>query len=852
MLFLGDLLAAGGRLSGEAPTHYFSDVSYDSRLIRPGELFLALRTPRADGHDYIPAALAAGAAGVVCAWSPPATEGATIILADDPTALIQRWASYRLQEVSPTVVAITGSVGKTSTKRATSTLLSGMGATFASRQSFNSLLGLPIALARLQDDHRSAVLEFGSDRPGEIARLTALFPPHIAVVTAVGQSHLKAFGSLEGVAREKGALVEPLPPEGWAILNGDDPYVAAMREQTAAQVLTFGSGPACHLHASGVRLSLHETRFCLHWEGHPSIPHIPPSTLPDVVLPLVGEPAVSIALAAVGVALACGMALEQVVPLLARVPPVEGRLRPLPTASGATLLDDTFNASLPSVLAALRTLATLPARRRIAILGELADYGPDVQSAYREMGTLAGSAVEMLLCKGDWGHTMIQAARQSNPSLPASIIYTATGARHALPSDLGEGDLILVKGSAEARMERITASLLDPDVQTDQVLVRQEAAWHTVRIGEPERPTWAGINLDAVAHNIRRLQAIAGVPVMAVVKADAYGHGAVRVARVALASGATALAVATLSEARTLREADITAPVLILGYTPPWQAGEAVQLNVMCGVFDLDVARALSQAASAAQREATIHVKVDTGMGRLGMLPDEAGPFLHGVSQWPALRIEGLYSHFATADSSDESFARLQLQRFQQVVERVTAAGLRPPLVHMANSAALLRFPDARFDMVRPGIACYGLSPSNETPLPADLLPALSFLTRVAQVKLLPPGTALSYGGTFVTSRPSRIATLPVGYADGFRRSPPWRCVLVRGQRAPVVGRVCMDYTLIDVTDIEGVRSGDIVVLIGSQGDGCITADEVAEWLGTINYEVVSAILPRVPREVEP
>jgi alanine racemase len=272
----------------------------------------------------------------------------------------------------------------------------------------------------------------------------------------------------------------------------------------------------------------------------------------------------------------------------------------------------------------------------------------------------------------------------------------------------------------------------------------------------------------------------------------------------------------------------------------------------MCGVFDLDVARALSQAASAAQREAAIHVKVDTGMGRLGMLPDEAVPFLHSVSQWPALRIEGLYSHFATADSSDESFARLQLQRFQQVVERVTAAGLRPPLVHMANSAALLRFPDARFDMVRPGIACYGLSPSNETPLPSDLLPALSFFTRVAQVKLLPPGTALSYGGTFVTSRPSRIATLPVGYADGFRRSPPWRCVLVRGQRALVVGRVCMDYTLIDVTDIEGVRSGDIVVLIGSQGDGGITADEVAEWLGTINYEVVSAILPRVPREVEP
>jgi alanine racemase len=268
-------------------------------------------------------------------------------------------------------------------------------------------------------------------------------------------------------------------------------------------------------------------------------------------------------------------------------------------------------------------------------------------------------------------------------------------------------------------------------------------------------------------------------------------------------------------------------------------------------VFDIDTARALSEAATALQQPATVHVKVDTGMARLGLPPGEVGAFLHALTQLPGLVVEGLYTHFATADSADETFARLQLARFTGVLEEVTAAGLRPPLVHAANSAALLRLPAARFDMVRPGLACYGLHPAPETPLPADMRPVLSFFSEVAQVKEVPTGTPISYGGTFVTPRPSRIATIPVGYADGLRRAPPWRVVLVRGQRAPIVGRICMDYAMLDVTDIAGVKRGDTVALIGAQGADSISVDEVAAWLGTINYEVVSTLLPRVPRQVE-
>jgi len=870
MIALNDLLAAGGRLHGTPHAGAFADISYDSRLTRPGELFLALRTPRADGHDFIPAALAAGATGVVCTW-PPESADVTIILADDPPALIQRWAARRLAAVAPLVVGVTGSVGKTSTVRAVAALLGQLGPAFRSRQSFNSLLGLPIALARLRDQDRYAVLELGADHFGEIERLAALFPPDVAVVTNIGAAHLDAFDTPDGAAREKSALIAALPADGWAVLNGDDPRVMAMRARTAARVLTFGIGQGCDLRASDVRYSLEGTRFRLHWSDpapHPPAPSpaaagaggrrsggvracAESNTTIEAYIPLIGEPAVTIGLAAIGVALACGLALEQAAQALALVEPIAGRLRPLPARGGAALLDDSVSAALPAMLAALRTLAALPAGRRIAVLGQPAAMRVGAEAAYAQIGALAGQVADVLICDGDWGVAAIQAARRARPDIDATIVYTSSAALAALPSELGPGDLVLIKGDAAARMERVAAGLLGQPDRAASVLVRQEPAWRSVRAGAPDRPTWLRIDLDAIGHNIRRLRAIAGVPLMVALKADAYGHGALRVAHTALANGATALAVATLGEARALREDGIAAPILMLGYTPPWQAREAVGLGLTCTIFDHDSARALAEAAAALERPASVHVKVDTGMARLGLPPDEVGAFLQALHASPGLRVEGLYTHFATADSADETFARTQLRRFERVLAEITAAGLRPPVIHAANSAALLRMPGARFDLARPGIACYGLRPAAATPLPPDFQPALSFHTEIAQVRAHPAGTPLSYGGVFITARPARIATIPVGYADGFRRSPPWREVLVRGRRAPVVGQVCMDYALIDVSEIAGVRRGDPVVLIGTQGDQAISADEVAEWLGTISYEVVATILPRVPREIE-
>lgn len=846
MIYLDDLLAAADdAVPATIHATTFTDVCYDSRLAAPGQLFVAIKTERRDGHAFIDEAIRGGCTGVLCEHAPAAHADVTIIVVPDVRAALQAWASSILKSYGPTVIGVTGSVGKTSTKRAIATLLQGIGPTFASRRSFNSLFGLPIALGRLEPHHQFAVLEMGVDRFGEMRRLAMLFPPTIAVVTNVAPTHLRYLRDEDHIAAEKAELVKALPPDGLAVFNADDPRVAAMAQSTVAHKLFVTTKPILqrnaesYIAASSIRPDLDGTRFKVTVADEQI----------DAYIPLLGRHNVYTALAAIAVALRCGMSLEAAVARLALIERQAGRLNPLPGVSGSLLLDDTYNASPASTHVALDTLAALPARNRIAVLGDMLELGEAAERLHAEIGAHVRRVADLLVTKGDLASRMATDA----PDRSASVVtYSTEDAIAAVRNRIRPGDLVLVKGSAEMRMEQIVAGLLAPQVDPADVLVRQERAFATIRVIDPGRPTWLEIDLGAIATNIRTIQRIVGphVQMMATLKADAYGHGAVRVARTVLHHGASMLAVATLGEAAALRDAGIDAPMLILGYTPPWQVRDAIRRRVQLTVFDPDVAREISRAAQEVQIEAVAHVKVDTGMARLGLAPDDVLPFLRLLHDLPGVHVAGLFTHFATADSADERFAREQLRRFTILLSEIEAAGLRPPLVHAANSAALLRFPEARFDLVRPGIAIYGLAPSAETPLPPEFRPALSFKTEVAQVKTVPPGTPVSYGGTWIAPRPSRIATIPVGYADGFRRSPSWREVLVHGCRVPVVGRVAMDYAMLDVTDVADVRAGDEVVLIGQQGTDRITADEVAAWLGTISYEVVAAILPRVPRLV--
>jgi len=366
------------------------------------------------------------------------------------------------------------------------------------------------------------------------------------------------------------------------------------------------------------------------------------------------------------------------------------------------------------------------------------------------------------------------------------------------------------------------------------------------------RPTVAQGSLAALRANCRRARQLGGpgVTVMAVVKADAYGHGAVAAARAFVEAGAAALGVSTVEEGAELRRAGLALPIVVLGGAFPGEEVAALADLLAVAVWSVEGARALAAAARAAGRTAAVHVKVDTGMTRLGLDLADVGAFAGAVRGLPGLRVVGVFSHFASADAVDTAEASAQIARFRSAVEALAAAGVRAEHVHLANSAGVLAAPAAHFTMVRPGIMLYGYPPAPHLAARAAVRPAMRLRTAVAQTRRVPAGTPVGYGGTFVATRPTAIAVLPLGYADGYHRLASNRaCVLVRGERGPGAGRVCMDHTMIDVTDVPGVGAGEPVVLFGEQGGATIGADELAGWCETISYEVLTSVGRRVPRE---
>lgn len=364
------------------------------------------------------------------------------------------------------------------------------------------------------------------------------------------------------------------------------------------------------------------------------------------------------------------------------------------------------------------------------------------------------------------------------------------------------------------------------------------------------RPSHVDIDVEALASNLRLIKAAvdADVGVMAVVKANAYGHGAVTVARTVLQNGACFLAVANLAEALQLRRAGIDAPILVLSYVPVDAIPIAVEHDITVSLFDRQQAMRFEIVARGTKGTLNAHIKVDTGMGRLGILPGDSEALASALLLCDAIQVDGIYTHFSVA-GEDPSYTARQRVSFKSVVNRMREAGLAFNYVHAANSAATVNLSGNGFNLVRPGLLLYGLTPDESQSAIKGLRPVMSWKTVVAQVKTLPPNSPVGYGNSYRTPGEETIAVLPVGYADGLRRAPrSWRAALVHGKRAPLVGRVSMEKTTINVSHIPNVVAGDEVVLLGKQGDDEISADEIAAWIDTINYEVLTSILPRAPR----
>ena len=363
---------------------------------------------------------------------------------------------------------------------------------------------------------------------------------------------------------------------------------------------------------------------------------------------------------------------------------------------------------------------------------------------------------------------------------------------------------------------------------------------------------YAKISLDAIEHNIDEVVKKVGkdVGVLAVIKADGYGHGAIPIAK-RLADKVQYFAVASIEEAIELRKADVTHPILILGYTSPSQYDDIIKYDITQTIYSLDTAQLLAEAGKRAGKNGKVHIALDTGMTRIGFVMEEASvKAVKKISELSNIELEGVFSHFSCADMYDKTYSKMQMERYDWFVERLSDEGVHIPIKHLSNSAGIIEFESHRFNMVRSGIMTYGLYPSDEVRMDeVKLEPALSWITHVVNVKTVDAGHGVSYGATYVTDKKTKIATLSVGYADGYPRAlSNIGRVIIRGQYAPIIGRVCMDQFMVDVSHIEDVAIEDEAILVGRDGDAVITVEEVADLAGSFNYEFVCCISPRVKR----
>jgi len=363
-----------------------------------------------------------------------------------------------------------------------------------------------------------------------------------------------------------------------------------------------------------------------------------------------------------------------------------------------------------------------------------------------------------------------------------------------------------------------------------------------------EYSTWLEIDLGAIKNNIRAIKKMTGTQVMAVIKANGYGHGVLEVARAVTNAGAEWCGVARMEEALNLRAAGVKSEIMVLGYSPPMLIPEAIANNIHVAIYDTDMGKAYTEYAKQSGKKLKAHLKIETGMGRLGMPADQVPAFLQTIAADDTfIEIDGIFTHLARADEPHVDSAKNQLAIFNDVLTQLRKAKLCPGIVHAANSAAVLNFPEAYFDLVRPGITIFGLGPSPESKLPPAFRPALTWKARLTSIRTTPPGHGISYGSVYVTSGTERIGVIPVGYGDGYRRNPEQK-VLVHGKLVDVVGRVCMDQCMLQLDGVPEAAPGDEVVLLGEQGNEKITAGDLAKRWGTIIYEVVCGLADRLPR----
>lgn len=852
MISLYDLLeASNGQLFGEPAAQLFSGFCLDANEAKQAEVFVAIKGDYGDTHKDMRIAVDRGVTGILCQQPPDFdTDGISVIVAKNTATALFDWAAYVLQRSSARPIVVTGTMGRATTISAIAQVLRKAHTVHAPLlPHMNGRYQLPLALAQLDPSHEFVVLELVADEPGSLASLIKIVNPDITVFTHIGQAFLDRFDSIEQIAEDYTEAFKQLNDQSLVVLNYNNDWTRALTTDAQPKIQTIGVedfGPDWL--AYNIVVGPTRTGFDLRYQNNRYVGNW---------APILGKHQVYSLLSALAIATYCNVPIRQALRALTELNPLPGRMNTFIGQNNAIIVDDSYDATPESTQAVLAWLQAIkqqtPNSRAFFVFGDMGRLGNATRQAHRSVGYEAADVADVFITEGEFAAISGRAAQDViTLDQQVHITYSLSDTVSAIAEDnvLTQDDIILITGGTNSRMEMVVKALLT-DINDYHKLPRHSPDQSTViEPQRPMRPSWVELDQEQLAQNVRMIKAQVGddVTLMATVKANAYGHGAVSVSRVAVRNGAAYLAVASIAEALELRDAGITTPILLMSYTPVYAIREALRYNLTVTVYDLDLARAYERVAKENGQKLKVHVKVDTGMGRLGVLADDATNLFRYLIHMHHLDIEGLYTHFPIADEDrEDTFDQLKL--FKYTVASLRAGGISFKYTHASNSAATLLGDAYHFNMVRTGLLMYGCNPSGIVPMPNGIAPLLTWKTIVAQVKTLPPGHSVGYGKTYRTTDHEQIAILPVGYSDGLRRSPTnWGEVLIHGQRAPIIGRVSMEKLAVSVQHLPSVSIGDEVVLLGKQGNGVITAEEIAERLGTISYEVLTNILPRVPR----
>lgn len=814
---------AGGNTAQPA---FVDQVVIDSRRIHSSDtLFVALKGENVDGHSFVHDAAQKGAKyAIVKKGFQPSDPLPTLkfLFVDDPLTAFQDIAcAYRLHLDIP-IVAIVGSYGKTMVKDLLMAMLNTRLNAAGSPGSFNSQIGVPLSLFTLSKHHQIGIIEAGSSLPGEMNRLIAMIQPTYAILTHVGQKHLATFGTIQKAAEETMMLLQAVPKDGWVMMP-NDPLLETRTNQIQAKIHRWNDETTHLPHASIMESELVDTiPYHLKFpDGNTFIGQMTSGYAYYTNL---------INIASKGAWL-LGISSEAITQTLVDYVAEPMRTEIWKSSIGTTFVNDVYCSDPQSIDQALKHFDLIqPNQRKVFVFGGMRHYKTPID--YTRIGqSLSRSSIDWLILfgKSDFA-PLIEEVRRTSPHTEISIYHDYQDTLEQMRPHVTPHDLILIKGDKKEPLTTLTEAFNDSHSHNQYL-----------------------INLAAINNNLSIIRKAlpSCTRLMLIVKAFAYGTDEVRMAKFLATCGVDILGVSYVDEGIALKRAGVTQSIFVI-CAAFYEATKLVKWNLEVGVSDRNVIEAIAAAAAHANKKIKVHLHINTGMGRFGCRPEEALTLAQLIKRCPSLILEGLLTHFACAeDTAEDPFTLSQVHCFDQVILELKDHGITAPWTHASNSSGAIRFPFSQYNMVRVGLAAYGLYASDAVSQALHLELAISLTSRIVGINLCRKGESISYGRTYQATREwEKIAVLPIGYFDGLHRNYSGKgAVIIRGKRAPMVGRICMDYMMVDVTDIPHAAIGDTALLFGEDQFGqYLSPEELAASGNSIVHELITCLGPRIPR----